>query len=183
MNLTRVSFVSRSSFRTSSRRAVLRGLAGLGLRGGAIWLPVAAHAKSGKKRKQKRKPRPSCRGGQLIGSLTVPGTGATVKTPVLKQGRRYRVRASGYWRSNATRGQDAFADFSIVDPDTYTTNYEGVRLGLVFDNTNPDLWGGYDPGHKYERVVTGRGIALSMRSIDTDYADNSGSLFVEIFCD
>ena len=165
-----------------SLRAVLRGLAALGLGGGALRLSGPAQAKNGKKRGKKRNSRQRCPPGKLIEAVTIPGTGAPARTPVLKQGQRYRVRASGYWRSNATRGQDAYADFSIVDPAAFTTNYEGVRLGLVFDDQNPDLWGGYNPGHEYERVVTGRGITLSLRSIDTDYSDSSGALLVEIFC-
>jgi hypothetical protein len=179
MNPTQIAVATGSAKSIPSRRAVLRSLAGLGFGVGAWRLSDPARAKKGKK---KRKPRKRCPRGKRVAALTVPGTGAEVLTPTLRQGQPYRVRASGYWRSNATRGQDAFADFSIVNPDDYTTNYEGVRLGLVLDNINPDLWGDYTPAHEYERVVTGRGTALSLRSIDTDYADNSGALFVEIFC-
>jgi hypothetical protein len=165
-----------------SRRAVLRGLAGLGL-GGAPLLSDAAEARDGRERKRKRKPRQTCPRGKLIGAVNVPGTGAAVRTPVLRQRQRYRLRASGYWRSNASRGQDAFADFSFGTPSSYVTEFEGVRLGLAVDGDGPDLWGSYDSGHEYERVVTGRGIAVTLRCNDAVYADNSGAVFVEIFCD
>ncbi len=158
-----------------SRRAVLRGFAALGFGCGVVRLAESAHAKKRKKRK-------TCPRGKRIGSVNVPATGAAVRTPVLKRGPDYRLRASGYWRSNATRGQDAFADFSIVAPGSHVKEFEGVRLGLAVDAGSPDLWGSYDPGHVYERVVTGQGDALSLRRNDAIYDDNSGAVFVEIFC-
>jgi hypothetical protein len=161
-----------------TRRAVLRGIAALGLGSGALKHSESAQAKNRKKRKKRK----TCPRGKRIGAVAVPATGATVQTPVLRQGQRYRLRASGYWRTNATRGQDAFADFSIVAPGSHVKEFEGVRLGLAVDGDSPDLWGSYDPSHEYERVVTGQGDALSLRCSDAIYDDNTGAVFVEVLC-
>ena len=73
--------------------------------------------KNGKRKKQKtQQNQQTCTPGSQVGAVSVPGTGASVSTPVLAQGQRYRLRASGFWSSNATHGQDAFADFEFANP-------------------------------------------------------------------
>ena len=166
---------------SASRRHILRGLTALGF-STVLRPPDAAQARKGKKKPKKRKPGTVCPSGQLVGSVAVPGTGAPVLTPLLRQGQRYRLRASGFWRSNATHGQDAFADFPLANPTSHTTDFEGVRLGLAVDSGSPDLWGSYTPNHEYERVVTGQGGALALRCNDAIHLDNSGAVFVEVFC-
>ena len=137
-------------------------------------------AKSKKKRKKRK--RQTCRAGQQIGATSVPGSGAVVTTRVLEQGRRYRLRASGFWGSNATHGQDAFADFPFADPNDPVTTHEGVRLGLSVDGGSPGQWGNYNKFHVYEREVTGQGAALSLKCNDVFHTDNSGAVLVEILC-
>jgi hypothetical protein len=105
-----------------------------------------------------------------------------VSTPVLAQGQRYRLRASGFWSSNATHGQDAFADFEFANPAAVVTTFEGVRLGLSIDGGSADVWGSYSTGHVYEREVVGQGAALSLRCSDKVHTDNSGSVLVEVLC-
>ena len=123
-----------------------------------------------------------CQPGQQVGAVSVPGTGATVTTPVLQQGQRYRLRASGFWSTNATRGLDAFADFAFADPTTPVTTFQGVRLGLSVDGGSADGWGSYTTSHVYEQEVVGQGRALSLRCSDVVHTDNSGSVLVEILC-
>jgi hypothetical protein len=166
---------------TSSRRDVLRGLAGAGGAFGALRLPNAVAAKK-KKNKKKRKRQPTCRPGEQVGAVGVPGTGAVVATPVLKKDQRYRLRASGFWSSNATNGQDAFADFTFANHAIHTTVFQNVRLGLSVDDGSPDLWGSYKVDHLYVRELTGQGAALSLRCNDVVHEDNRGVVLVEIFC-
>lgn len=176
----RLATLTRALSGVPSRRALLRGLAGAGCALAAWWLPDAATAK--RKNKKKRKKRKACRPGQRVGAVRVPGTGATFFTPVLKPGRRYRLRASDFWSSNLTNGQDAFADFPFADPTTHTKVFAGVRLGLSVGGGSPDGWGSYTPSHVYEREVIGQGTALSLQCRDVVHADNSGTVLVEVFC-
>ena len=80
-----------------ARRDLLRALAGVGLGVAATRLATPMDANAGKKRKKKAQPQMAqvCQPGAVIGSVSVPATGATVNTPVLAQGQRYRLRASG----------------------------------------------------------------------------------------
>ena len=147
----------------------------------------AAEAKRKGKKKGKGKGKGKgqqaiCQPGTQIGAVSVPATGVGVNTPVLAAGQRYRLRASGFWASNATNGQDAFADFPFADPTKFTTTFEGVRLGLSVNGGSPDQWGSYNTGHVYEQVVVGQGAALSLRCSDKVHTDNSGSVLVEILC-
>ncbi len=180
MNQHFVDRLTRSWCGATSRRGVLRGLAGAGVGFGALNLSGAAAKK--KKKGKKRKPRQKCQSGTKVDAVGVPGTGASVTTRVLDQGRRYRLRASGFWSSNATNGQDAFADFPFADPDSPVTEFEGVRLGLSVDDGSPDEWGSYTTDHVYEQQVTGQGAALSLHCNDVVHADNSGLVLVEVFC-
>jgi hypothetical protein len=143
--------------------------------------------KNGKRKKKKttpttQTPQTICQSGSQVGAVSVPGTGASVSTPVLVQGQRYRLRASGFWSSNATHGQDAFADFEFANPNAVVTTFEGVRLGLSIDGGSADVWGSYSIGHVYEREVVGQGAALSLRCSDQVHTDNSGSVLVEVLC-
>jgi hypothetical protein len=174
----RFDILTRSVSGVSSRRTVLSGLLAAGGLG-ALRLPETIQAK---KRPKKPKKRPTCRPGEQVGAVAVPGTGATVNTPVLKQGRRYLLRASGFWASNATRGQDAFADFEFADHGNRETNAGGVRLGLAVNGGSPNEWGSYTPTHVYTREVTGQGAALALRCNDLVHSDNSGIVMVEVLC-
>jgi len=123
-----------------------------------------------------------CQPGASAGSVLVPATGVAVASPVLTAGQRYRLRATGFWATNAAHGNDAFAAFAFATPNTPVTVFQGVRLGLAVDGGSPDRWGSYNAGHVYEQEVVGQGIALSLRYTDPIPADNSGSLTVEIIC-
>jgi hypothetical protein len=123
-----------------------------------------------------------CQPGTAAGSVLVPATGVAVSTPVLVAGQRYRLRATGFWATNATFGNDAFAAFLFATPAKPETTFNGVRLGLSVNGDSPDLWGAYNLGHVYEREVVGAGAALSLRYTDPVPADNSGSVTVEIVC-
>jgi hypothetical protein len=168
----------------SSRRHVLKWLGGSVAAG---LVAVAGHdvADAKRKKKKKQKPQPqqqTCAPGTSVGSVTVPPTGATVNTPNLTQGQRYRLRATGFWSSNATHGQDAFADFELANPNVVVTTFQGVRLGLSVNGGSADQWGSYNVNHTYEQQVTGTGGSLTLRMSDVVFTDNSGSVTVDAFC-
>jgi hypothetical protein len=174
--------LTRSISRHSSRRDVLRGLvAGCGLGMPQLAETVTAKKKKRKKRKPQQ-PQPRCSPGEQLDAIGVPGTGEGVLTRILAEGQGYRLRASGFWNSNATHGQDAFADFELANPDNSVTDFEGVRLGLSINGGSPDQWGSYHTNHVYERIVTGQGMALSLKCSDKVFTDNSGEVLVEVFC-
>jgi hypothetical protein len=184
MDQHRFDSLTRALTSVPSRRHLLRGLAGLAVASCGIATRLLPDAAAKKKRKKRKKPKQQrlCQPGDQFGAVNVPGTGAAASTPVLKQDQSYRLRASGFWSSNATRGQDAFADFALADPDTFVTTFMDVRLGLSVDGGSPDAWGDYNVSHVYEQDVIGQGAALSLRCNDVVHADNSGSVRVEIFC-
>ena len=137
------------------------------------------------KRKKHTTPQPSqttCQSGTQLGAVSVPATGDKVNTPVLVAGQRYRLRASGFWNTNATDGNDAVAAFAFATPNAPVTVAGGVRVGLSVDDGSPDFWGSYTTTHLYEREVIGQGKALSLHYVDPITADNSGSLLVDVFC-
>jgi hypothetical protein len=101
---------------------------------------------------------------------------------VLQHGQRYRLRAIGFWNSNQTHGQDAFADFELANPNVFVAAFNGVRLGLSVDGGSADFWGAYNPNHVYERVVIGKDAALSLRCSDVVFTDNTGQVQVEVRC-
>ena len=179
--------IARDMGEASSRRTFVRLVGGVAAMGAiaAVSRGESAEAKKGRKKRGKRKkqtPGQTCQSGTQVGAVSVPATGVAVNTPVLTQGQRYRLRASGFWSSNATHGQDAFADFEFADPTKVVTTFQGVRLGLSVDGGSADVWGTYTTGHVYEREVIGQGKALSLRYTDPIVTDNSGSLLVDDFC-
>jgi hypothetical protein len=132
--------------------------------------------------KKPKKPK-TCPKGKLFATVSVPARGATVSTPNLRQGQRFRLRAVGVWATNASDSQDAFAAFQNTDPSQTTTVVGGVRVGLSVDGGSPDQWGSYNQNHVYERRVVGQGASLSLRNTDPVPGDNAGSLIVDVFCD
>lgn len=187
--------ITRDLDQLSTRRGVF-GLLGSAAAVGAVailGLSESASAKrKGSKGGKKKRPKPAkpgqgqqqavCQPGASAGSVLVPATGVAVATPVLTAGQRYRLRATGFWATNALHGNDAFAAFAFATPNTPVTTFQGVRLGLAVDGGSPDRWGSYNAGHVYEQEVVGQGIALSLRYTDPIPADNSGSVTVEIIC-
>jgi hypothetical protein len=183
----------------SSRRRVLEWLGGVAT-GGLV--AVAGHnvagakkAKKGKKGKKRNKkpqplpqpqpqprPQPTCAPGTPAGSVNVPATGPAVNTPVLTQGQRYLLRATGFGLIDDAIGNDAFAAFRITDPSRTETTFEGIRLGLSVNGGSPDQWGSYNLNHTYEQQVTGTGTTLSLRFTQLVTPDSSGSLTVDVFC-
>lgn len=197
--------VARRLAETTGRRRVLRLLAG-GALGALVGWPVAEAAsahdalatcsrfedkkkrkacvKKAKKHNRTHTNANTCPAGRRVGSVNVPGNGTTVSTPVLAQGQRYRLRASGAAATNATRGQDAEYDFPFANPSDLNNvidSVQGTDIGVSIDGQAPD-WGPYNVAHVYEREVVGQGRALSLKLVDIIYTDNSGSLTIEIFC-
>lgn len=178
--------VTQDQVAVSTRRGILRFVGGAAALGSIVAIgggqSVEAKKKGkGKKKKTKKQP-VICQPGQTVGSVSVPATGTVVSTPVLAAGQRYRLRASGFWSSNATHGQDAFADFALATPAVPVTTFQGVRLGLEVDGGSADFWGSYSTGHVYEREIVGQGRAITLRCSDAVFTDNSGTVLVDVFC-
>ena len=186
----------------SSRRQVFKvlgggavlGASGLAIRGGGAAAKAAeqqraastggtpedaGRSEASRRRHQRRT---TCRRGKKVASLVVPANGTTVNTPDLRNGQRYRLRATGFWLTNEQFGNDAFAAFSFADPLTPVLTLEGVRVGLAVDGGSPNLWGDYNPAHGYQIEVTGHGRTMSLGYIDPIRGDNSGAVKVEITC-
>jgi hypothetical protein len=184
VNLNRIANVTSALNSRPSRRDALRGLLGSALGLAALRLPDATEARK-KRKKRKKKQQPvgqTCEPGTSIGRVRVAATGADVRSPVLAQGQRYRLQATGFWYTNASHGNDAFASFQLTNPSVPITTYQGVRLGLSVDDRSPDEWGGYNITHNYEREVVGQGKTLKLQFTDPMTNDNSGSLTVDILC-
>jgi hypothetical protein len=159
MNLDRMANLTSSLRARPSRREMMRGL-------------MAMATATGQ----------TCQPGTSIGSVSVPAIGSDVRTPVLAEGQRYYLRASGFWYTNATHGNDAFASFLLSNHGLSETTYQGVRLGLAVDDGSPDEWGSYHVTHLYEREVVGQGKTLKLQYTDPKTNDNSGSMTVDIVC-
>jgi hypothetical protein len=166
-----------------SRRDALRGLLGATLGLATLRLPESGEAKKRKKRKTRKKQATAmCAPGAAVGSVKVPATGAPVSTPTLALGQRYRLQATGFWNTNATYGNDAFAAFRFANPSELALTYQNVRVGLSVNGGSPDEWGSYNITHNYEREITGQGAPMSLRYTDPGTSDNSGTLTVNIVC-
>jgi hypothetical protein len=186
MNSTRIDDLIAALSATVSRRAAVRAI------GATTAIALAAIAgrdgvaKTNKNKKKKRKKRTAspgvCPSGTLVGTVAVPANGTSVTTVPLNQGQRYRLRATGFWSTNAEFGNDAYAAFKLTAPGTPTTVFQGTRLGLSVAGGSPDLWGSYNSNHVYEREVTGQGAALSLRFTDPVTSDNAGTLTVDVIC-
>lgn len=178
MNLDQI---SNALYTRPSRRDALRGALGATLGLAVLQQPESGEAKKRKKRK-KQKTAQTCQPGTPVGSVRVPATGASVSTPVLAVGQRYRVQATGYWNTNAFYGADAFASFKFATPTETATSYQDVRTGLSVNGGSPDEWGNYHLTHNYEREIVGQGVPLTLRYTDPVTSDNSGSLTVNVIC-
>ena len=183
--------IARDMGEGSTRRNFVRLLGGAAAMGAVAVVSRGESVEAKRKRNKKNRKRKkngnqqtpqTCQVGTQVGAVSVPATGTTVNTPVLTQGQRYRLRASGFWNSNATHGQDAFADFEVATPTTFVTTFQGVRLGLAVDGGSADVWGSYTTSHVYEQVVVGQGRALALGMTDLVFTDNSGSVLVEVLC-
>ncbi|HEU5430158.1 MAG TPA: hypothetical protein VFU81_00765 [Thermomicrobiales bacterium] len=164
--------------RSASRRRALALLGGAALGGVVRRADVGAAAR---RKHNHRKPQ-TCRPGKRLAFVVVPPGGEAVVTPPLLKGQRYNLRATGFWLTNATFGNDAAAAFPLDDPFSPEFTFEGVRLGLAVDGRSPDQWGSYNTGHEYQLQVTGRGRPLTLRFTDPHPQDNSSTVEVEITC-
>lgn len=183
MDITRCNALVASVAGGASRRHLVQMLAGSAV--GGLATAVGITSADAKKKKRKKKPKTvteTCPDGTLVASVIVPATGTAVSTPILKSGQRYRLRAVGFWSTNATFGNDAFAAFKYAQPDEIGETSGGVRLGLSLNGGSPNQWGEYNRDHIYVRQVTGDGAALTLEFSDENHDDNAGSLIVDVFC-
>ena len=180
--------IARDLGTVSTRRSFVRLLGGAAAMGAVVAVAQADPADAKRRRKRNKKKarprRPRRRSARRHAGWRgeCAGHRGEGQHPVLVAGQRYRLRASGFWNTNATDGNDAVAAFAFATPNAPVTVAGGVRVGLAVDDGSPDLWGSYTTTHLYEMTVTGQGKALSLHYVDPITADNSGSLLVDVFC-
>lgn len=168
---------------TGTRRGALRLLAGAVLGVGGLAALGREPAEARKKQQKKKSGR--CRPGQRFDTVQVPADGSPVSTRALARGERYRLRVSGYVEDDEW-GLDAESYFKRADPtneaEVYDACLDGTEVGLAIDGADVN-WGDYDPDHRYERRIEGKGKKLELRLQDCYFPGNTGSLEVEILCD
>ena len=132
-------------------------------------------------------------GFSLVDTLSVPADGSSVASTVaLDSDRVYLIRASGTVDLNVNSASDGRADaeyarFGGVDRDRATgggVNYGLAIAGVDLYDLEPDTNGHKGPlqnSATYDRKVVGNGQAASFSYVDNQYADNAGSLTVELF--
>jgi len=124
--------------------------------------------------------------------IIVPLNGSTVaSTSALALGVTYKLKASGTFHLGGPGdglGDAEYGDFSnpptsLIDGCMDGTGIDlaiGINDGTIDSETLPD-WGPYDPSHVYIVSFVGTGFPISVNYHDCFYADNSGSLTVEVF--
>lgn len=126
----------------------------------------------------------TCPPGEVVASVPVPGNGTVATSHVLLAGQSYRLRAFGFALTNATHGQDSEYDFVIADPANLlkvTGGVPGFDFGIAVDGATKS-WGPYNTGHVYETRIVGAGRAVTFQLLDNYYADNSGTITIEVSC-
>lgn len=120
----------------------------------------------------------------VIDTLTVPATGVMVTSAVtLERGVGYRLRASGTWIIQSVPGTQADAEW--WDFNNPMDGVTGIDVGLAIDDTTVNAtrtpkWGAYTPTHVYEVDWPGGGRPIVAMIHDGNYANNAGSLTLEI---
>jgi len=123
-------------------------------------------------------------------TVLVPVDGSSVLShTILELGVTYRLRASGTF----VIGGPGFADAEYAFNDSVATiinncfgDPSGVDLGIGIDDAansskKSPFWGAFDHTHTYTTDFVGHGGPINLNYHDCYYADNSGSLTVEIF--
>lgn len=193
---------------SSTRRGALRFLAGIALSGTALAAIGGEEVDARKKRKGRDKDKDNkgqgrCGRDRRLAKLNVPHDGSIVYTPVLENGRRYRLRVSGFASGTSfftPIGIDAGYIFRRDGQPPALDSYGDVDMGLSVDGAAAS-WGAYAANHVYEKNVVGQGERLALRLVtrpdeaalsqgtarriitELDYEFGlSGSLEVEILC-
>ena len=148
VNSQKLTNVAGALHTTQPRRGVLRmlGVAALGASG----VSVLAQERSDARKKPNRNNKKRCKPGKSVANVQVPANGSIVTSPTLKKGQQYRLRANGFWNTNAQYGNDAFASFQFANPTTPVLTFQNVRIGLSVNGGSPDQWG-VTTAHMYEQ--------------------------------
>jgi hypothetical protein len=133
-------------------------------------------------------------GGQqltLIETMTIPvANGAETQSQMsLAAGTVYTLRASGTFVIDnvaGTLGDAEYYDFSQQTPFDVTPIGTPVDVGIGIDDPMTDgskkpTWGAFDMMHTYEAEFTGKGAPIRANIHDGNYANDTGSLTLEIF--
>ena len=133
-------------------------------------------------------PRPS--GGtqsepeQTIATLSVSANLTSQDTPILQNGRQYKVQVTGTWKPSSAASHIADAAFEATNGSNWAKTGKGLIVGgTEFGRTGgPPFTVNTSGNHFYELSITGRGIAEAVRISDTsgNTDGNSGSLTVVI---
>jgi hypothetical protein len=126
-------------------------------------------------------------------SIPVDGSSVTSST-ILENGVTYKIIASGTLIADnrpgvpVGLGDAEYTHFNI--PSGLQSNCfnspDGVDLGLginddIIDNSKTPFWGEYNSSNVYQIRYIGQGLPIRFNYHDCNYADNSGTLIVEIF--
>jgi hypothetical protein len=128
-------------------------------------------------------------GGQwvVVETLTIPADGTEVpSTTVLQAGVGYQLRAMGTYTFKLnpvpSMGDAEYVGFDI---NALMDSVSGVDVGLAVNDTTVDSnrtprWGQYTNTHVYEAPWIGDGAVITAKLHDGQYADNSGTLTLQI---
>lgn len=122
----------------------------------------------------------------VVETLTVPANGVQVtSTLALDAGVTYRLRASGTWVIQNNIGNGTRADAEWWNFEDLQDGVIGVDVGLAINDTSNDAirtpkWGPYNPSHVYEVDWVGDGQPIVAMMHDGNYANNTGSLTLDI---
>ncbi|MEM9699656.1 MAG: VPLPA-CTERM sorting domain-containing protein [Pseudomonadota bacterium] len=115
-------------------------------------------------------------------ALDVTSAAGTDSTVILETGKRYTVTVSGTMSlgSNATRHIADAEYFNLGSSPLAPLDFAGSQeIGVGIDGADVNF-GGFNVSNVYTTTVFGDGTTLNVFFQDSNYADNSGSLDVEI---
>ena len=124
---------------------------------------------------------------ELLETVIVAVDGkSTESSTVLQFGIAYKIRASGTMGIDNQPLRLADSEYQRFEDPQDNTKTNNVDLGIGINDTENDddkfpKWGPYQDSHIYVIDFVGEGLTVSFNFHDSFYADNSGSLTVEIF--
>ncbi len=123
----------------------------------------------------------------VVDTITVECDGTEVTSSVtLSAVVTYRLRMSGSCTIGGGGSVQADAEyFNFASPQDATTGMGAFDVGVGIDDTVVDLvkppdWGAYTATHIYEVEFPGTGATITAKFYDGNYANNSGSLTLEV---
>lgn len=116
-----------------------------------------------------------------VQTFTVASNGNLVFSQTLKKGLQYRFKVTGVWQWGSSTSQKADMAFSTSDGWSSASKTAGGRSLEIAGLKQADTTVAYSSAHSYnvDKVFPADG-PISFKIHDDNYADNSGSLTVEV---